>query len=76
LRLLYRGNAGRPYGEPLVLADRMSQLIDLAPAVREARPDDDVSARLALWLAEVSADAARAARGDGNGPAPEQPEPE
>ena len=58
------------------MAIRVSQLIDLAPAVRDVRSDDDVSARLALWLAEVSADAALAARRDGDGQSADRVEPE
>jgi hypothetical protein len=75
MHLVYRGNTVGTQGQSLVLAIRVSQVIDLVPEVREARIDDEVVARLALWLAEVSAEAALAAR-NGDGPPSEQPEPE
>jgi hypothetical protein len=58
----------RAYFESLVVAIRVSQLVELKPHVREACPDDDVLAHLALWLAEVSAEAQIVARQDQDEP--------
>lgn len=55
----------------------MSQLLELVPPTSPtvADADDSVVACIALWLAEVSADAALAA-GDPADPIAEQPVPE
>jgi hypothetical protein len=51
----------------------MSQLVELVPAVSPtvAGADDNILARIALWLADVSADAALAAL-DGQAYSPAQ----
>lgn len=56
----------------------MSQLVELVPAVSPtvAGADDNILARIALWLADVSADAALAGLGDPADPIAEQPVPE
>ena len=54
----------------------MNQDIELTPEAREARADESMIARLALWLAEVSADAALAPLRDEDDPSSNQREPE
>jgi hypothetical protein len=72
LRSVHNRNGRRDHGEPLVLASRMSHLIDLAPDVLATVTslDPGALAHLALWLADVSAEAALIALNDPASPDP------